>query len=96
MIKYKKIFSAIEETLHLSVYTPENFETSGKKPVMVWIHGGGLMMGSAWEYDMRTLSNAEDVVVVVLSYRLGVFGFCFGNFGFFDQVEGLKWVRGNL
>ena len=39
------------------------------------------------------LAKYGDVIVVALSYRLGVFGFLFGNWGLWDQIEGLKWVQ---
>lgn len=42
--------------------------------VMVWIHGGGLMVGGASTYDGLALSAYENVVVVMIQYRLGVFG----------------------
>lgn len=43
--------------------------------VMVWIHGGGLVMGMASIYDGSALAAFEDIVVVVIQYRLGVLGF---------------------
>ena len=55
---------------------------------MVWIHGGGWYAGGAYEYNFAPLAVDQDVVVVVLSYRLGPVGFLFGNFGLWDQVEG--------
>jgi len=56
---------------------------------MVWIHGGGLSIGGAYEYDAKQLSIFGDVVVVPISYRLNALGFGFGNWGFLDQIEGL-------
>ena len=84
----------VEETLHLAVYTPDDFETCPNKPVMVYIHGGGWIFGSPSEYDGSALSAYGDVVVVVISYRVSALGFLFGNFGLFDQVAALKWVKG--
>lgn len=43
--------------------------------VMVWIHGGGLLVGAASTYDGSTLTAFEDVVVVAIQYRLGILGF---------------------
>lgn len=43
--------------------------------VMVWIHGGGLVVGGASTYDGLALSAHEDVVVVNIQYRLGILGF---------------------
>jgi para-nitrobenzyl esterase len=56
------------------VTTPENFVITKKKPVMVYIHGGGWTMGGAEEYFPAPLCTSGDVVVVVISYRLGVLG----------------------
>jgi len=84
-----------ESKLSLAVYTPE-VEPEVKKPVMVWIHGGGWQFGSAESYNGAALAKYGDVVVVVLSYRLALFGFLFGNWGLFDQVCGLEWVKENI
>ena len=84
-----------ESKLSLQVFTP-SVEKNAKKPVMVWIHGGGWSMGSAELYSGSVLSAYGDVVVVVISYRLGVPGFLFGNWGLFDQLEALKWVQSNI
>lgn len=84
-----------ESKLSLAVYTPE-VKPDEKKPVMVWIHGGGWQFGSAESYNGAALAKYGDVVVVVLSYRLALFGFLFGNWGLFDQVCGLEWVKENI
>ena len=63
-----------EDCLYLNVYTTK-IESSKKRPVMVWIHGGGFIIGSgdaAWygpDYIVQ-----KDVVLVTLNYRLGVLG----------------------
>ena len=57
-----------ESKLSLAVYTPE-VEPEVKKPVMVWIHGGGWQFGSAESYNGAALAKYGDVVVVLLSYR---------------------------
>lgn len=70
-------------------------------PVMVWIHGGSFVNGSGEnpEYDPTPLVKQEQVIVVNLSYRLGVLGFMYNsngelaNLGLLDQIEGLKWVK---
>jgi len=84
-----------ETKLSLAVCTP-SCDINAKKPVMVWIHGGGWSMGSAEMYDGSILSGFGDVVVVTISYRLGLPGFLFGNWGLFDQLEALKWVKSNI
>ncbi|XP_058849595.1 cocaine esterase-like isoform X2 [Acipenser ruthenus] len=70
---------------------------------MVWIHGGGLMIGAASQYDGSALAAYENVVVVVIQYRLGILGFLStndeharGNWGFLDQVAALQWVQENI
>ncbi|XP_064129580.1 liver carboxylesterase 1-like [Loxodonta africana] len=70
---------------------------------MVWIHGGGLMVGGASMYDGLALSAHEDVVVVTIQYRLGIWGFFStgdehspGNWGLWDQVAALHWVQENI
>ena len=60
-----------ESKLSLAVYTPE-LKSDEKKPVMVWIHGGGWQFGSAESYNGAALSKYGDVVVVILSYRPGI------------------------
>lgn len=94
-----------EDCLYLNIYTPA---ADGKKrPVMFWIHGGALIQGSANEYDGKALARDNDVVVVVVNYRLSAFGFLdlssFGSeyagsasLGIQDQVAALGWVRDNV
>ena len=97
-----------EDCLYLNVWRPKK---SGKYPVMVWIHGGGLVMGkgSSDLYWGDRMAAQKDVVVVTINYRLSVFGFLAlpalsaedangssGNYGLQDQIEALKWVRENI
>ncbi|XP_054165693.1 cholinesterase-like [Oppia nitens] len=99
-----------EDCLVINVWTPNtnanhNNETSNVlKPVMFWIHGGALILGSSFQkqYNASALA-AHDVVVVSINYRLGWFGFFYGdnesapgNVGLFDQVLALQWVRDNI
>ncbi|MCR6489085.1 carboxylesterase family protein [Amycolatopsis sp. OK19-0408] len=88
-----------EDCLYLNVTAPK---TPGRKPVMVWLHGGGNVYGAGSDYDARRLAEAGDVVVVTVNYRLGVFGFLglprldgAGTFGLQDQQAALRWVRRN-
>ena len=98
-----------EDCLYLNVWTPAASATP-RLPVMVWIHGGGFVAGSASEprQDGERLA-AKGVVVVSINYRLGVFGFlshpalteeagrgASGNYGLLDQVAALQWVRKNI
>ncbi|XP_033217651.1 esterase FE4-like isoform X2 [Belonocnema kinseyi] len=90
-----------EDCLYLNVAANN---LTGKKPVMVWIHGGGFMAGSG----SRDLYSPDyllkhDIVFVSINYRLGIFGFlnmdiqdCPGNQGLKDQVLALKWIQENI
>ncbi|CAG2113156.1 unnamed protein product, partial [Medioppia subpectinata] len=90
-----------EDCLVLNIWTTN---TTALKPVMFWIYGGGLAAGSIYqpEYNGSALAT-NDVVVVSVNYRLGPFGFLYGdredapgNVGFYDQLLGMKWVRENI
>jgi para-nitrobenzyl esterase len=78
----------------LSVTAPDG--ASGL-PVMVWFHGGAYVTGSgeSVKYDAGLLAS-EGVVVVSVSYRLGVFGYLRDNLGLLDQFVALRWVRDNI
>ncbi|CAF94784.1 unnamed protein product, partial [Tetraodon nigroviridis] len=77
-------------------------------PVMVWIHGGNFIAGSASKplYDGRFISNFTHTIVVNVEYRLGAFGFlvsgkdaytsAVGNYGILDQQAALVWVQRNI
>ena len=88
-----------EDCLYLNIFTPDKPATM-RRPVLVWIHGGGFLTGGAYGYDGRVLANEADAVVVVIQYRLGLFGFfstadaAGGNWGLKDQAMALKWVQG--
>jgi para-nitrobenzyl esterase len=96
-----------EDCLYLNVHTPAQ-RSLHKRPVMVWLHGGGFTVGSGTFYDGGTLAAEGDVIVVTLNYRLGAFGYLAhpgltgesaegvsGNYGLLDQQAALKWVRDN-
>ncbi|XP_062245408.1 fatty acyl-CoA hydrolase precursor, medium chain-like [Platichthys flesus] len=92
-----------EDCLYLNIYTPANRAPDAKLPVMVWIHGGGFTMGSASIYDGSALAAYQDVVVVLIQYRLGFLGYIStgdehisGNFGMLDQVEALRWTQKHI
>ncbi|XP_063467830.1 cocaine esterase-like isoform X2 [Symphalangus syndactylus] len=95
--------SMSEDCLYLSIYTPAYSHEGSNLPVMVWIHGGGLVFGMASMYDGSMLAALEGVVVVTIQYRLGVLGFfstgdkhATGNWGYLDQVAALRWVQQNI
>ncbi|WP_395670279.1 carboxylesterase/lipase family protein [Phenylobacterium sp.] len=94
-----------EDSLSLNIWTPA---LTGKRPVMVWIHGGGNWQGSSKSADGADLVKTGDVVVVSINYRLGVFGFLdvssvagpqyqpSVNNGLRDQLMALEWVKRNI
>ena len=87
-----------EDCLTLNVWAPQG---AHKAPVMVWIHGGGNQIGSsAGIYYDGTAFARDGVVLVSLNYRLGAMGFQAhngeANFGLWDQVAALGWVRDNI
>jgi para-nitrobenzyl esterase len=98
-----------EDCLRLNIWTP-GIQGTSKRPVMVWLHGGGFVSGSCQErsaYEGERLSRRGDVVVVSLNHRLGPLGFLnliqFGepyaasaNLGMLDIVAALEWVRDNI
>jgi para-nitrobenzyl esterase len=91
--------STTEDCLYLNVTTPD---TRRPKPVMVWLHGGGLSWGSGSVFDPHRLAVRGDVVVVTVNYRLGLFGFLghegladSGAYGLEDQQAALRWVQRN-
>ena len=98
-----------EDCLVLNVWT-RGLADGAKRPVMVWLHGGGFstLSGSSELYDGVNLALRGDVVVVTLNHRLNVFGFLHlgdlagdayassGNVGMLDLVHALEWVRDNI
>ena len=67
--------SMSEDCLYLNIYTPAHAQEGSNLPVMVWIHGGGLVVGSASMNDVSKLAATEEIVIVAIQYRLGVLGF---------------------
>ncbi|XP_028255439.1 cAMP-regulated D2 protein [Parambassis ranga] len=101
-----------EDCLYLNIFVPLDVNFSSPLwsplPVMVWIHGGDFIAGSASKplYDGRFISNFTHTVIVNLEYRLGAFGFLVsgkdphtsaaGNYGILDQQAALLWVQRNI
>ena len=98
-----------EDCLKLNVFTPK----SGKHlPVMVWIHGGGLLLDGSKDAQFTPVNLVKNgVIVVTFDYRMGKFGFFapqelideakargepVGNYGTMDQIAVLKWVKSNI
>ncbi|HTX62197.1 MAG TPA: carboxylesterase/lipase family protein [Acidimicrobiales bacterium] len=100
-------FEQSEDCLHLSIWTPA--PDTSRRPVLVWVHGGGFTSGTAGSilYRGRRLAADGDVVVVDVNYRLGALGFLAhralgdgahggrvaGNWALLDQIAALRWVR---
>lgn len=96
-----------EDCLYLNVWTPA---LDGRRPAMVWLHGGGWRTGhgAVGATDGTALARRGDVVVVTLNYRLGALGWlahpalrdpdtgAYANWGLQDQIAALRWVQANI
>lgn len=93
---------------NLNIWTP-GIGDGKKRPVMVWLHGGGFATGTANEamYDGKNLSKSGDIVAVSVNHRLNVYGHLdlsaygekykySGNVGLTDIVAALKWIQDNI
>ena len=93
---------------NLNLWTPE-LNDGGKRPVMVWLHGGGFSSGSANEASTngKNLAKEEDVVVVTVNHRLGAAGYLnlsafdekykdSANVGMWDVIDALTWIQDNI
>lgn len=97
-----------EDCLHLNLWTPAIDGAS--RPVLVWIHGGGMEFGAGSQvwFDAGSLARRADAVVVTINYRLGALGWLYldelgeeiesllGNAGLHDQTLALRWVQENI
>jgi para-nitrobenzyl esterase len=98
-----------EDCLFLNLFTP-GLGDGKKRPVMVWLHGGGWSTGSGTEplYDGTRLAKKGDVVIVSVNHRLNIFGYAYlapllgadyadsGNNGVLDIIAALRWVKENI
>ena len=99
-----------EDCLYLNVWTPVAGKNDAKLPVMLWIHGGAFMNGYGYEIEFGGDAYAKkNVILVTINYRLGMCGFLShpllnaenggkgsGNYGLFDQLAALRWVKNNI
>ncbi|WP_324643790.1 carboxylesterase family protein [Pseudarthrobacter sp. LT1] len=93
-----------EDCQNLSITLPGTLKPDEKLPVMVWIHGGSYTTGSGdlAIFDPARLVAENRVIVVSVTYRLGLFGFLAtpagrpGNLGLLDQLEAFRWVQRNI
>ncbi len=104
-----RLEASSEDCLRLNVWS-RGLGDGGKRPVMVWLHGGGFSGGSSggYVYDGTNLAEQHDVVFVGVNHRLNVFGFLYlpeiggeqyaqaSNVGMLDIVLALQWVRDNI
>ena len=99
--------SMSEDSLYLNIWRPSQIQEP--LPILVYIHGGSLTSGSSAfaDYNGETFAR-NNVIMVTVAYRLGVFGYfahqdlasespnhTTGNYGLLDQIEALKWVKEN-
>jgi para-nitrobenzyl esterase len=97
-----------EDCLYLDIYAPPN---AANLPVMMWVHGGSNTWGWADQYNGSQLAIDQNLVVVVVQYRLGPLGFfahpelradaqnerdAAANFAILDQIAALEWIRDNI
>ena len=96
-----------EDSLYLNIWRPNNNKTN--LPIFVFIHGGSLTTGSSAFEDYNGEEMAkQDVIMITITYRLGVFGYfahedlknespnhTTGNYGLLDQIQALKWINDN-
>jgi para-nitrobenzyl esterase len=97
-----------EDCLYLNIFRPKN---AGRHlPVFVWIHGGANIFGQASMYNAAYLASQANMIVVVIQYRLGPFGWLYlpalnpngtaednsGNYGTLDTLKAVKWVKNNI
>ncbi|MCL4640181.1 MULTISPECIES: carboxylesterase family protein [Olivibacter] len=93
-----------ENCQHLSITIPASTPVSAGLPVMVWIHGGSYLTGAGdmTAYDPALLVSEQQVVVVNVTYRLGLFGFLGGyndipaNLGLLDIIAALRWIKRHI
>ncbi|WP_281368567.1 carboxylesterase family protein [Kibdelosporangium persicum] len=90
-----------EDCLFLDVTVPRG--GAARKPVFVWLHGGGFTEEAGSDYDARRMAVSGDVIVVTPNYRLGIFGLLAypglagsGGFALEDQQAALRWVQRNI
>ncbi|XP_054582941.1 bile salt-activated lipase-like [Eptesicus fuscus] len=101
-----------EDCLYLNIWVPQGRkEVSQNLPVMIWIYGGGFLMGSTqelnvfnnYEFEGEEIATRGSVIVVTFNYRLGPLGFLStgdahlpGNYGLRDQHMAIAWVKRNI
>lgn len=104
-----RYWTSHEDCLYLNVWS-SSMDPKAKKPVMVWLHGGGFSIGSSnemYSYEGENMARDKNVVMVTLNHRLSILGYldlsaygeqysASGIAGMQDIVEALRWVRDNI
>lgn len=100
-----------EDCLYLNIWVPQKGGVSTNLPVMVWIYGGGFLVGGSmganfldnYLYSGQEIADRGNVIVVTLGYRVGALGFLStgesdlpGNYGLWDQQAAIAWVYRNI
>ncbi|CAL8317780.1 unnamed protein product [Lota lota] len=100
-----------EDCLYLNIWVPHGREVSTGLPVMVWIYGGGFLVGGSmganfmnnYLYSGQEIADRGDVIVVTVGYRVGTLGYLSsgdssgpGNYGMWDQQAAIAWVHRNI
>ena len=108
----REVYSGDEDCLYLNIFVPQNQTVFEKNnfPVMFWIHGGANIYGAGSDYDFSKLATSQQVIIVTMNYRLGLFGWFTSehlkdtsegldkssNFGQLDIIKALEWVQSNI
>jgi len=92
-----------EDCLRLNLYTSG---VKGKKPVVVWVHGGGMTGGTGMWMDGHAFADHDSIITITINYRLGAFGFIYmgdvpgyetaPNNAVLDLIASLQWIRENI
>ena len=98
----QQIFEQSEDCLTMDIYIDGNrTDPQAKMPVMIFIHGGGFVIGSSSQYNFSNFVAGKGIIGITIQYRLGLFGFAQSpddetipaNNGLHDQVAAIKWVK---
>ena len=106
-LKEEPVQKMSEDSLYLNIWKPHTSSTN--LPILVFIHGGSLTSGSSAYSDYHGIEMAKkDVIMITITYRLGVFGYfahqslidesmnhTTGNYGLLDQIQALRWINDN-
>nr|XP_053653249.1 carboxylic ester hydrolase-like isoform X2 [Cherax quadricarinatus] len=102
MFDKQPFYEGEEDCLYLSIFTPKPGEPKAQLPVIILIPGGGFFFGGIRKFAPYVLMN-EDIIFIIIQYRLGILGFLStedtvipGNFGLKDQTMALQWVQRNV